>query len=121
MQSFAFNRSLKPRFVRGFSVLAIAVAGCGGGPSHARLTADGKRVFVAAGCGHCHAVASANTHGASGPNFDTSERLSRAEVRSALYEGANGMPSYRGRLSPAQADAVTEFVFQTLQRSRAGR
>lgn len=98
--------------------LAVVLGGCGGGQSRSGLATEGKHVFVASGCGHCHTVASAHTHGASGPNFDTSEQLSRSEVRSALYEGANGMPSYRGRLSSAQADALTEFVFETLQRRR---
>lgn len=114
------SRFRKLPSVRGFSVLVIALlaAGCGSGPSRSRLAAEGKRVFVTSGCGHCHTVASAHTQGASGPNFDTSERLSRAQIGSSLNEGANGMPSYRGRLTAAQAKAVTEFVFQTLQRRR---
>ena len=113
--------SSRPRHLGGVSVLALAMlaAGCGGGgPSRSSLAAQGERVFVASGCGHCHTVASARTHGATGPNFDTSEQLTRAQIRSSLDEGANGMPSYRGRLSAAQADAVTEFVFQTLHHRR---
>ena len=98
---------------------AAALAGCGAGhPSDRRLLQSGRAVFVSAHCGACHAVASVGAHGASGPDFDTSERLSRAQIRSALFEGANGMPSYRGRLTGAQADAVTEFVFQTLRHQR---
>lgn len=98
---------------------AAAAAGCGGrGADQSRLVADGRRIFVSAGCGSCHTVASANTHGSIGPNFDTSEQLDRAQIHTQLNAGVGGMPSFRDRLTPRQEDAVTEFVFQTLHRRR---
>jgi hypothetical protein len=50
-------------------------------------------------------------HGRIGPDFDTSERLDRAQIRDQLDYGGGGMPSYRRRLTTAQKDAVTEFLY----------
>jgi cytochrome c oxidase subunit 2 len=44
-----------------------AAAGGGGG---AAKKPDGKQVFLANGCGSCHALADAGTSGAVGPKFD---------------------------------------------------
>jgi mono/diheme cytochrome c family protein len=97
----------------------VTAAGCGDQRTDSRrLVADGRRVFVSAGCGSCHTVASVGAHGSVGPNFDTSEQLDRAQIRSQLNQGVGGMPSFRGRLTPHEEDAVTEFVFQTLHRPR---
>lgn len=97
-----------------------ALGGCGGHgrPAARPDLAAGRQVFVSAGCGRCHAVAAVHALGGIGPDFDTSERLDRAQIRTALDEGANGMPSYRHKLTPAQQRAVTEFVFHTLHRRR---
>jgi mono/diheme cytochrome c family protein len=98
---------------------AAALGGCANHTSNShRLFAEGRRVFVSAGCGSCHTAASAHTHGRVGPDFDTSEQLSRPQIRRQLNEGAGGMPSFRDRLSPRQEDAVTEFVFETMHRRR---
>jgi len=53
-----------------------------------------------------------------GPDFDTSEQLSRSQIRRQLDLGLGGMPSFRGRLSRRQKDAVTEFVYVTMKRRR---
>jgi mono/diheme cytochrome c family protein len=95
----------------------LAAAGCGDHRTDSRrLLADGRRIFVSAGCGSCHTVASVGTHGTIGPNFDTSEQLDRAQIRGQLNQGVGGMPSFRAVLTPREEDAVTEFVFQTLHR-----
>ena len=103
-----------------FRVIAVAgalAAGCGG--SSGGLAAQGRHVFVTAGCGDCHALAAVHARGRIGPDFDTSEPLSRAEIRLQLRAGVGGMPSYRSRLTRRQQDAVVEFVFETLsQRKR---
>jgi mono/diheme cytochrome c family protein len=94
---------------------AAALAGCG----HARRgdeIADGRRIFVTAGCGSCHTVASARTHGTVGPNFDTSEALSREQIRAQLDQGEGGMPSFRHRLTAQQTQALTEFVYRAMRR-----
>lgn len=98
-----------------FAVVAVLLAGCGGSarPRSASTApvAEGRRLFLAQRCGDCHALATVGARGGSGPDFDTSERLTRAQLRAALLEGANGMPSYAGRLTPAQLDAVSAFLF----------
>jgi mono/diheme cytochrome c family protein len=100
-------------------VATVTAAGCGDHRTDSRrLIADGRRIFVSAGCGSCHTVASVGAHGTVGPNFDTSELLDRAQIRSQLNEGVGGMPSFRARLTPREEDAVTEFVFQTLHQRR---
>ena len=98
----------------GLALIAIAYAGCGGGTRATPRTAvpapDGGRLFVKSGCGHCHALASAGTRGGSGPDFDTSEKLDLRQIRTSLVEGSNGMPSYAGRLTSRQLDAIAAFI-----------
>jgi mono/diheme cytochrome c family protein len=112
------------------AVLAAAASllvACGGGagatspPRRAGASdlAAGRRLFLAERCGACHALATVGAHGGSGPDFDASERLTRAQLRAALAEGANGMPSYAGRLVPRQLDALVAFLYAaTHARSR---
>jgi mono/diheme cytochrome c family protein len=89
----------------------LAVAGCGkGGTAAAPDRAAGRRLFVAQRCGSCHALRAVGARGRIGPDLDTSERLSLAQVRASLVEGANGMPSYAGRLSPRQLDDLAAFL-----------
>jgi mono/diheme cytochrome c family protein len=82
-----------PRLVACLAALALACAGCGAHRASVDVSA-GRRLFRAAGCGACHALHDARTRGVTGPDFDTSERLDRAQILSGLVEGANGMPSY---------------------------
>jgi mono/diheme cytochrome c family protein len=92
---------------------ALAAAGCGS--SAARHAGDhaGRRVFLSAGCGACHALKAAGTQGGVGPDLDSSERLSRAVIRRQITLGIGGMPSYAGRLTPSQMDAVARFVYDS--------
>jgi mono/diheme cytochrome c family protein len=100
------------------SVTAV-LGGCADGrPSRGQLLSEGGRVFVSAGCGGCHTVASVHTHGQVGPDFDTSEQLNRDQIRTQLDYGGGGMPSYRDRLTDRQRDAVIEFVYHTLHQRR---
>jgi mono/diheme cytochrome c family protein len=93
------------------ALIATAVlAACG----HHRgdLAGEGRKVFASAGCGDCHSRAGP------GPDFATSEQLSRAQIRFQLNLGVGGMPSFRNRLTDHQETAVTEFVYQTLHHQR---
>ena len=115
-----------PRWItRAFVVGAVlTVVACGAstpsrppGPRPAPSASEGRRLFVAQECGACHALAAAGTKGeAGGPNFDTSEKLDRAQLRRSLTLGSNGMPSYAGILSARQMDAVTEFLYVATHR-----
>lgn len=107
----------RSRFV--LVAMSVLLGGCADGrPSRSELLSEGRRVFVNAGCGGCHAVASVHTHGGVGPNFDTSEQLNRDQIRIQLDYGGGGMPAFRDRLTSRQRDAVIEFVYQTLHRRR---
>jgi mono/diheme cytochrome c family protein len=92
--------------------LAAAAAGCGGAHPKPLDVAAARRLYVHSGCGECHALADAHARGGSGPDFDTSERLNRAQIRQGLVEGANGMPSYAHELSPAQRALLTDYLLR---------
>src|SRR5437588_7860545 len=107
--------------IAGSLAAMVAVSGCGGGHGDRRESAlyrEGRQVFATAGCGHCHALAAAHARGGVGPDFDTSERLSRVQIRDQLDLGVAGMPSYRGRLTARQEDAVTEFLYEATHARR---
>ena len=71
--------------------------------------AAGASVFTSAGCGSCHTMAAAGSHGQVGPNLDTL-RPSFAAVRSQVEKGGGAMPSFASQLTPAQIRDVAAFV-----------
>ena len=91
----------------------------------------GEQIFTAAGCGGCHTLAKAGTNGNIGPSLDdlataagerepgTSARGVRARVAldpdAFTVEGFdNGvMPSYEGRLTDEQVQALVEYLLQS--------
>jgi mono/diheme cytochrome c family protein len=85
------------------------MAGCGGGHSSPRP--DGRKTFESAGCAGCHTLAAAGARGTFGPNFDTSEKLTLAQIERIVTGGGGGMPSFRDRLSPAEIRAVARFLY----------
>jgi len=82
-------------------------------PADARPAAGGP-VFASAGCGGCHTLAAAHSTGQVGPNLDGA-RPTFARVRDRVEHGAGVMPSFAGKLTPAQIRDVAAFVA-----SRAG-
>src|SRR4051812_36545159 len=96
------------------AVAALALAGCGGAP--ASHPADGRRLFIDTGCGGCPTPTHAGTHGAIGPNFNTSERLNRPQLLQGMVEGANGMPSYAQRLTNRQRAAIADYLLRVAWR-----
>jgi mono/diheme cytochrome c family protein len=95
--------------VRWAGLVALALAGAACGGAHAPA---GRRLFVSAGCGHCHALRDAGTRGGAGPDFDTSERLDRAQILQGMVEGANGMPSYAHRLTVREREALAGYLLR---------
>jgi mono/diheme cytochrome c family protein len=91
------------------AVCAVLLAACG---NHDDLASRGRRVFRSAGCGSCHTLAAAHTGGRVGPDFDTSERLGRRQIRDQLNVGEGGMPSFEHRLTAHEEDAVTTFLYE---------
>jgi cytochrome c oxidase subunit I len=82
---------------------APAASAQGGG------TAAGRQVFLSAGCGGCHTLAAAGTTGTGGPDLDRA-RPSRALALERVRNGRGAMPSFRGRLTPAEITSVAEYV-----------
>ena len=79
-----------------------------------RGAVTGAGVFATSGCGGCHTLKAARSNGAVGPNLDELHPTF-AQVKSRVQEGGGVMPSFRGKLSEQQIDAVARFVS-----SRAG-
>jgi mono/diheme cytochrome c family protein len=97
---------------------AVGLAACGGssnsssgssGGGGVTKATTGRAIFVAAGCAQCHTLKAAGATGEVGPNLD-SLRPSLAKVRSQVEQGGGVMPSFKDNLTPAQIDAVANFV-----------
>jgi mono/diheme cytochrome c family protein len=71
--------------------------------------ATGRAIFLASGCGGCHALSAAGTTGTAGPNLDRS-RPSYARVLARVTDGGGGMPSFAGSLTSAQIRALARYV-----------
>ena len=91
---------------------------------------SGEQIFTAAGCAGCHTFAPAGSTGNIGPNLDdlanaagnrkpgTSAedyvRESMTQPDAFLTEGfGNAMPSYEGRLTDEQLQALVDYLLQT--------
>jgi mono/diheme cytochrome c family protein len=109
------------------TVLALAIAACGGGDddsggsssssSSAQSTstgaaqsasAQGKQIFTS-NCGGCHTLGDAGTSGQVGPNLDDLKPAKAVVVRQ-VNNGGGQMPSFKGKLSDAQINAVATYV-----------
>jgi cbb3-type cytochrome c oxidase subunit III len=92
-------------------VAAAAGTGNASTGSPASLGTDGKKIFSAE-CSSCHTLKAAGATGTVGPNLD---QLKPAEAR-VVKQVTNGgaiMPAFKGKLSPAQIEAVAQFVSQS--------
>jgi cbb3-type cytochrome c oxidase subunit III len=79
-------------------------AGGGGGGG----AADGKSIF-SSNCASCHTLAAAGASGTIGPNLDEA-KPDEALVRERVTNGKGVMPSFKGKLTEAQIDAVAKYV-----------
>jgi len=101
-----------------FTVLALLVGPtligakadkpAGGAVTVGTGTADGKKVFTS-NCGGCHTLGDAGTNGQVGPNLDDLKPAKAVVVRQ-VNNGGGQMPSFKGKLSGAQIDAVATYV-----------
>ena len=80
-----------------------------GGTSGAAAFADGKHVFLTAGCTGCHTLKAAGSTGTVGPNLDQL-KPSEAAVQQQVIHGGGPMPAFAGTLSPTQIKDVAVFV-----------
>jgi cbb3-type cytochrome c oxidase subunit III len=70
---------------------------------------DGKSIFASAGCASCHTLADAGATGTVGPNLDEA-KPPKSLVVERVTNGAGVMPSFKDRLSPAEIQAVADYV-----------
>jgi mono/diheme cytochrome c family protein len=99
-------------FLAAAIVVAAAACGSSGGGSTATSTgqeARGKTIFVETGCGACHALKAAGTHGLVGGPLDGA-KLAAADVADRVRNGGGGMPAFAKRLTSKQIAAVAAFV-----------
>jgi mono/diheme cytochrome c family protein len=80
-------------------------AGGGGGGGGA---ADGKAIF-SSNCATCHTLAAAGASGTVGPNLDEA-KPDEALARERVTNGMGVMPSFKGKLTDAQINAVAKYV-----------
>jgi len=103
---------LKGQDARDVAAYVASVAGQGGfttGGGFASLGTDGAAIFKGAGCAGCHTLAAAGATGTTGPNLDQLKPAMDIVVRQVTNGGAV-MPAFKGKLSPAQIQAVAKYV-----------
>jgi cbb3-type cytochrome c oxidase subunit III len=109
--------TMPPNIVQGQQAQEVAayvakVAGTGAAPSGGGTkvaATDGKSIFVSAGCSGCHTLKAAGATGTVGPNLDQ-KKPPEALVVQRVTNGKGAMPSFKGKLTPAQIQAVAKFV-----------
>ena len=88
-----------------------SVAGTGSATSAtppSQLGNDGKAIFKAE-CSSCHTLKAAAATGTVGPNLDQL-KPSQPRVVHQVTNGGAIMPAFKGKLTPAQIQAVASFV-----------
>ena len=89
------------------SVAGKPVQGGGGGGQIAATS--GKDIFAAAGCASCHTLKDAGASGTIGPNLDD-RKPPKSLVIDRVTNGKGVMPSFSGKLTKQQIDAVAQYV-----------
>jgi len=89
-------------------VASVAGVGNAAPASPSQLGTNGKVIFKA-DCASCHTLKAAGTTGTIGPNLDQLKPPLAIVVRQVTNGGAV-MPAFKGKLSPAQIQAVAKFV-----------
>jgi mono/diheme cytochrome c family protein len=116
-KGFKPQTPMPANIVKGQDAIDVAayvasVAGQGGfstGGGFASLGTDGAAIFKGAGCNGCHTLAAAGATGTVGPNLDQL-KPSTSVVAHQVMVGGGAMPAFQGKLSPAQIQAVAEYV-----------
>jgi mono/diheme cytochrome c family protein len=95
------------------AAVAAGVLTAGGAALAAKTpgnAAAGKAVFKSAGCGNCHTLKAASSHGYVGPNLDTL-KPPYAKIVKQVTNGGGAMPAFKGQLSKTQIQNVAAFVY----------
>jgi uncharacterized membrane protein len=95
----------------GIALIAVLIRPSSGpsAPVTPTAVANGKRLFLSAGCASCHTLADAGAKGKVGPNLDGA-KPSRALVVDRVTNGQGVMPPFKDRLSKTQIEAVADYV-----------
>jgi mono/diheme cytochrome c family protein len=122
------------RLVPLLAALALLAAGCGGGEEAAPTAktvegtlpattggggggavegdpAEGKKVFLSAGCASCHTLADAGSTGTVGPSLDEAKASAELVVE-RVTNGKGAMPPFKGQLTDQQIADVAAYVSQ---------
>jgi cytochrome c6 len=89
-------------------VASVAGVGAATAKPPSQLGTDGKAIFKAE-CSSCHTLKAAAATGTVGPNLDQLKPKEAIVVHQVTNGGAI-MPAFKGKLSPAQIQAVAKFV-----------
>ena len=114
----AGNTVMPANLVKGKDLddVSAFVALCAGNPTASacrgggKVTAtDGKTIFLTAGCTGCHTLKDAGSTGTVGPNLDQ-RKPPESRVVDRVTNGKGAMPSFKGKLTTAQIQAVAKYV-----------
>ena len=104
---------------------AVTLAACGGDSDGGEATAtpaggqqsaaNGQELFTQ-NCANCHTLAAAGANGQVGPNLDDL-RPGPDLVKSQTENGGGAMPSFKGKLSPEQIQAIADYVAENAGKS----
>ncbi len=116
-KKFTLQTPMPANILKGQDAVDVAayvasVAGQGGystSGSFASLGTNGAAIFKGAGCTGCHTLAAAGATGTVGPNLDQA-KPTLAVVVHRVTLGGGVMPSFKGKLSDAQIQAVAKYV-----------
>ncbi len=120
-----YSTPMPANIVKGQDAIDVAayvasVAGQGGfttSGGFASLGTDGEAIFKGAGCAGCHTLSAAGSTGTTGPNLDQL-KPSTAVAAHQVEVGGGLMPAFKGKLSPAQIQAVAEYVSSSAGKQR---
>lgn len=102
---------------------ALVLAACGGDsegegtptPAQGGGETDGAQLFTQ-NCANCHTLAAAGAKGQVGPNLDDL-RPGPDLVKTQTENGGGAMPSFKGKLSPEQIQAIADYVSENAGKS----
>jgi cbb3-type cytochrome c oxidase subunit III len=113
-KKFTSQTTMPANLVKGQDAIDVAayvasVAGVGGfAAAPGNVGTNGEAIFKA-NCSSCHTLAAAGATGTVGPNLDQLKPAMATVVHQVTNGGAI-MPSFKGKLSSAQIQAVAKYV-----------
>jgi cbb3-type cytochrome c oxidase subunit III len=113
-KKFTVQQPMPADIVKGQDAIDVAayvasVAGTGGpAGSPTNVGTDGAAIFKT-NCASCHTLAAAGATGTVGPDLDQLKPAMAVVVRQVTNGGAI-MPAFKGKLTPAQIQAVAKYV-----------